>query len=83
MAQTEGRLRRALARPNLWRKRGSERVREYEAGLAPGAQHYTVRQAVEDWLAYGLAGRSHKTVDKVRVAVPGSHRDGSGCSETP
>jgi integrase len=49
----------ALAKARL-----KERVRDYQAGLAPDARHYTVRHAVEDWLAYGLAGRSAKTVDK-------------------
>jgi hypothetical protein len=41
-----------------------ERVREYRAGLAPDARNYTVQHAVEDWLSYGLPGRSTGTVDK-------------------
>ena len=39
-------------------------MREYKAGLTPEARNYTVRHAVEDWLAYGLPGRSPKTVEK-------------------
>jgi integrase len=41
-----------------------ERVRDYQAGLAPDARLFTVRNAAEDWLSYGLAGRSPKTVEK-------------------
>src|SRR4051794_30772116 len=49
----------ALAKARL-----KERVRDYQAGLTPDARHYTVRHAVEDWLSFGLAGRSSGTVDK-------------------
>jgi hypothetical protein len=49
----------SAARANL-----RERVREYKAGLTPEARYYTVRHAVEDWLSYGLPGRSASTVDK-------------------
>jgi hypothetical protein len=49
---------------SLAKARLKERVREYQAGLMPDARHYTVRHAAEDWLSYGLAGRSSKTVDK-------------------
>jgi integrase len=41
-------------------------VREYEAGLTAKARNQTVRNAVEDWLAYGLHGRAQGTVDKYR-----------------
>jgi integrase len=41
-----------------------ERVREYEAGLSPHARFYTVRDAIDDWLTYGLTGTAAKTVDK-------------------
>jgi integrase len=44
-----------------------EVIREYEAGLTTKARNHTVRQAVEDWLAYGLHGRAKATVDKYRI----------------
>ena len=44
-----------------------EVIREYEAGLTTKARNHTVRQAVEDWLAYGLHGRAQRTVDKYRI----------------
>jgi integrase len=31
----------------------AKRVRDYEAGLVLGSEHYKVRQAVEDWLDHG------------------------------
>jgi integrase len=39
---------------------------ELDRGIVPkaGYANYTVRQAAEDWLAYGLAGRSAKTIKK-------------------
>ena len=37
------------------------RVRDYEAGLALGSEHYRVRQAVEDWLARGQASAGDST----------------------
>ena len=30
-----------------------ERIKEYEAGLVVGADRYTVKQAVDDWLQFG------------------------------
>jgi hypothetical protein len=39
-----------------------EVLRDYEDGLAIAPTGYTVREAVNDWLAYGLAGRDDKTV---------------------
>lgn len=39
-------------------------VRDFEAGLPIASQDYTVAEAVEDWLAYGLPGRSPNTVEK-------------------
>jgi len=39
-----------------------ERVRQYEAGLVPAADRYTVAQAVEDWLAYDRSDRAPQTV---------------------
>lgn len=38
-------------------------VRDYEDGLVLTAREYTVAQAVNDWLSYGLHGRSAKTVE--------------------
>jgi integrase len=42
--------------------------RELENGLRTDA-HYTVRQAIDDWLTYGLAGRSPKTISTRREVV--------------
>lgn len=41
-----------------------DRVKEYEAGLAVHSDRYTVRDAVEDWLAYGQGLTSATTVEK-------------------
>src|SRR5258708_30932439 len=40
--------------------------KDLDKGIIPktGYSHYTVRQAAEDWLANGLAGRSAKTSKK-------------------
>ncbi|MFF3251143.1 tyrosine-type recombinase/integrase [Actinacidiphila glaucinigra] len=40
-----------------------ELIRDYEDGLALAPSGYTVANAVNDWLAYGLAGRDQGTVD--------------------
>ncbi|WP_067504074.1 tyrosine recombinase XerC [Actinoplanes sp. TFC3] len=42
------------------------KIREYEDGLSTAQTGYTVAQAVEDWLTYGLTGRSANTIDKNR-----------------
>jgi hypothetical protein len=42
------------------------KTREYEDGLCLAQTGYIVAQAVEDWLTYGLNGRSARTVDKNR-----------------
>src|SRR5215813_10147497 len=39
-----------------------EIIRDYEDGLALSSDGYTVAQAVRDWLAHGLNGRSPKTI---------------------
>lgn len=39
-----------------------EVLRDYEDGLAIAPTGYTVKDAVTDWLAYGLAGRDSQTV---------------------
>lgn len=39
-----------------------EVLRDYEDGLAIAPGDYTVAQAVNDWLAYGLNGRDEGTV---------------------
>ncbi|MBO3750307.1 site-specific integrase [Streptosporangiaceae bacterium NEAU-GS5] len=40
-------------------------VKDLEAGVT-SSENYTVRQAVEDWFAHGLKGRSDKTVTTLR-----------------
>lgn len=40
-----------------------EVLRDYEDGLAIAPGNYTVAQAVNDWLSYGLSGRSQRTID--------------------
>ena len=42
------------------------RVRDYEAGLSLGSEHYRVRQAVEDWLTHGQASAGDSTRIKNR-----------------
>src|SRR5215471_9610962 len=37
-------------------------IRDYQDGLVLFSDGYTVAQAVSDWLAYGLSGRSQKTI---------------------
>jgi len=44
-----------------------EIIRDADDGLATTSDGYTVRQAVEDWLAYGLAGRSPSTLENRRI----------------
>lgn len=39
-------------------------IRDHEDGLAITSQTFTVADAVNDWLAYGLPGRSPKTIEK-------------------
>ncbi|WP_250574877.1 tyrosine-type recombinase/integrase [Nonomuraea sediminis] len=41
-------------------------VRDLEAGIT-ASENYTVRDAVNDWLAKGLKGRSENTVTKLRI----------------
>lgn len=43
-----------------------KRVKDYEAGLVVGSEHYRVRQAVEDWLAHGQAKAGESTRVKNR-----------------
>ncbi|GAA1402685.1 site-specific integrase [Kitasatospora putterlickiae] len=40
-----------------------EVLRDFEDGLAIAPTNYTVANAVNDWLAFGLAGRDEKTVE--------------------
>ncbi|MFF0077384.1 tyrosine recombinase XerC [Streptomyces sp. NPDC005494] len=40
-----------------------EVLRDYEDGLAIAPTNYTVTDAVNDWLAYGLAGRDQRTIE--------------------
>ncbi|GAB3456791.1 site-specific integrase [Kineococcus endophyticus] len=44
-----------------------EVLRDQDDGLAIAPNDYTVAQAVEDWLAYGLHGRSETTVTTNRI----------------
>ena len=44
-----------------------EQLRDHEDGLALGRDNYTVRQAVEDWLTYGLGRQGSATVKKYRI----------------
>ena len=48
------------------KKRLKEVLRDYEDGLAVEAKD-TVKQAVEDWLTYGLGKQSAATVQKYRI----------------
>lgn len=43
-----------------------EMLRDLDDGLPVGSDKYTVRNAVEDWLRYGLNGRDKATVDNYR-----------------
>lgn len=44
-----------------------EKIRDYEDGLAIAEHHYTVAEAVNDWLTYGLNGRSDRTKTKCEI----------------
>ena len=44
-----------------------EQLRDHEDGLSLGCDNYTVRQAVEDWLTYGLGRQGSATVKKYRI----------------
>ncbi|AVT38008.1 tyrosine recombinase XerC [Plantactinospora sp. BB1] len=44
-----------------------EKIRDYEDGLAFAEHHYTVTEAVTDWLTYGLNGRSDRTKTKCEI----------------
>jgi integrase len=44
-----------------------ELIRDYEEGIIAASDSYTVRQAVEDWLAYGLGGRAASTLENRRI----------------
>ncbi|MEV0534722.1 site-specific integrase [Kitasatospora sp. NPDC050463] len=44
-----------------------EVLRDFEDGLAIAPTNYTVANAVNDWLAFGLAGRDEKTVETCKV----------------
>jgi integrase len=49
------------------KKRLKEVLRDYEDGLAVEAAKYTVKQAAEDWLTYGLGKQSAATAQKYRI----------------
>ena len=42
-------------------------IRDYEDGLVIGAYGYTVADAVQDWLAFGLSGRDGNTITKCTI----------------
>ncbi|MEV4558300.1 site-specific integrase [Kitasatospora sp. NPDC049285] len=44
-----------------------EVLRDHEDGLAIAPTNYTVANAVNDWLTYGLAGRDDKTVETCTI----------------
>lgn len=44
-----------------------EKIREYEDGLSVARTGYTVAQAVEDWLSYGLSGVAPNTVENYTI----------------
>ena len=44
-----------------------EIIREYEDGLVIGGYGYTVADAVNDWLAFGLSGRDTNTIIKCTI----------------
>ncbi len=44
-----------------------EIIRDYEDGQVTDGYGYTVAQAVRDWLAYGLSGRSPDTITKCTI----------------
>ncbi|MBW1601778.1 site-specific integrase [Streptomyces sp. JJ66] len=44
-----------------------EVLRDYDDGLAIAPSDYTVKEAVEDWLAHGLAGRDEETVKNCTI----------------
>lgn len=43
-----------------------KRVRDFEAGLTKGSEHYRVGQAVEDWLDHGQGANSEATIARAR-----------------
>jgi integrase len=45
----------------------SELLDELDEGNTTSSEKYTVEQAVQDWLQYGLNGRSDKTVQKLTI----------------
>ena len=49
------------------KQRLREQLRDHEDGLALGRDDYTVGQAVEDWLAYGLGRQRPATTTKYRI----------------
>jgi integrase len=48
-----------------------ENFRDYEDGLAIGPQNYTVADAVENWLEFGLNNRAPATREKCRILAAG------------
>jgi len=67
-AQGKRIVRRARGRTKTEAQRKlKELIRDHDDGLAAGPQGYTVAQAVNDWLRYGLSGRDRATVEKCTI----------------
>lgn len=49
------------------RRKLKELARDHDDGLSVGAYGYTVAQAVNDWLTFGLSGRDPATVEKCTI----------------
>jgi hypothetical protein len=61
-------FKRARARTKTEAQRKlKEIIRDYEDGLATGPYGYTVAEAVNDWLAFGLGGRDSAIVEKCTI----------------
>jgi integrase len=61
-------FKRARARTKTEAQRKlKEIIRDHEDGLATGTYGYTVADAVNDWLAFGLVGRDNATIEKCTI----------------
>lgn len=54
-------------------KKMRDAVDRYRKGLAPKAQHYTVRKAVENWLEYGQGSRAGESTRKKNRIICETH----------
>jgi integrase len=61
-------FKRARARTKTEAQRKlKEIIRDYEDGLVTGPYGYTVAEAVNDWLEFGLGGRDNATIEKCTI----------------